>query len=69
VVQPNRQLKQFQRVPLNAGEQKEIRFTITREDLFIINKEMKEVVEPGEFSLMIGPSSSSILLKGKLSVN
>ena len=69
VVQPNRQLKQFQRVPLNAGEQKEIRFTISRNDLFIINKEMKEVVEPGEFSLMIGSSSTSILLKAKFRVD
>jgi beta-glucosidase len=57
-------LKGFERVHLNAGETKTVSFTIPRDELKLYNREMKFVLEPGEFSVMIGASSSDIKQKG-----
>jgi beta-glucosidase len=53
-------LKGFERVHLQAGETKTVSFTIPREELKLYNRDMKFVLEPGEFSIMIGGSSSDI---------
>lgn len=63
VVQPNKQLKQFQRIALKAGEQRAIRFILDQENLSIIDQNMKPKVEAGEFTVMIGGSSSGLPLK------
>ncbi|MCF1716614.1 glycoside hydrolase family 3 C-terminal domain-containing protein [Flavihumibacter sp. RY-1] len=68
VVQPNKQLKQFQRIALKAGEQKAIRFTLGQEDLQIIDQYMKLKVEAGVFTVMIGGSSSELPLKTTFTV-
>lgn len=68
VVQPIKQLKQFQRVQLNSGEEKRVLFTVSATDLEIIGKNLKPVVEPGIFSVQIGASSSDIRLNGKITV-
>lgn len=68
VVQPNKQLKQFQKITLKAGEQKEIRFIIGEEDLSIIDQNMKPKVEAGVFTVMIGGSSSDLPLKATIRV-
>ncbi len=57
VTQPVKALKDFARISLNAGETKTVSFTIYRDKLGIYNKEMKRVVEPGVFELMVGGSS------------
>lgn len=62
VVQPLKQLKQFKRFFLKQGEKRTITFSLTEEDLSIINQEMKRVVEPGNFQLMIGRASNDIRL-------
>lgn len=64
--QPMMQLKKFQRVLIPKGETRKITFILEAEDLSIINTEMKSVVEPGDFSIMIGPSSDNILLKSTI---
>ena len=56
-------LKGFERVHLQAGETKTVSFTIPREELKLYNRDMKFVLEPGEFSVMIGASSSDIRQK------
>jgi beta-glucosidase len=56
-------LKGFDRVHLQAGETKTVSFTIPREELKLYNREMKFVLEPGEFSVMIGSSSEDIRQK------
>ncbi|MGB3153688.1 MAG: glycoside hydrolase family 3 C-terminal domain-containing protein [Chitinophagaceae bacterium] len=63
VARPVMELKGFQRVYLKAGESKVISFVITPEMLSMRDINMKEVVEPGEFRIMIGASSRDILLK------
>jgi beta-glucosidase len=42
---------------LNAGESKNISFTITPAMLSMLDKDLKTVVEPGDFRIMIGASS------------
>ncbi|MEH6306395.1 glycoside hydrolase family 3 N-terminal domain-containing protein [Olivibacter sp. CPCC 100613] len=62
VVTPVLQLKNFQRVHLKAGEEKEMEFVLHAEDLKLLNAQMKWVTEKGRFKLMIGSSSDNILL-------
>jgi beta-glucosidase len=63
VARPVKELKAFQRVSLDKGEEKEIRFNITPDMLTMLNVNMKEVIEPGQFRIMIGSSSSDIRLR------
>lgn len=57
-------LKGFERVHLQAGETKTLSFTIPRDELKLYNRNMKFVLEPGEFSVMVGSSSSDIRQTG-----
>lgn len=65
---PIMELKGFQRILLAAGESKRISFEITHEMLSMLNNKMEEVVEPGDFRIMIGSSSRDIKLKETLTV-
>ena len=58
VTRPVKELKGFQRVPLKPGETRTVRFEITPRTLEFFNLEMKRVVEPGAFEIMIGGSSA-----------
>ena len=55
---PVKELKDFARVSLKTGETKEITFTITPEKLAFYDRNMQWTVEPGEFIVMVGPSSA-----------
>ncbi|MNE66580.1 Periplasmic beta-glucosidase precursor [compost metagenome] len=68
IAQPIKQMKGFQRISLKAGESKEISFEINKETLQMLNGEMKWVVEPGDFRIMIGASSWDIKLRDILTV-
>ncbi|MFI3287742.1 MAG: glycoside hydrolase family 3 N-terminal domain-containing protein [Rikenellaceae bacterium] len=57
VTRPVKELKDFARVELKAGETKEVRFTITPDKLEFYNLRMEQVVEEGEFIVMVGSSS------------
>ncbi len=57
VTRPVKELKGFQRVSLKPGEMKTVRLEITPEKLAFHNVDMKFVVEPGEFEIMVGSSS------------
>ncbi len=50
-------LKGFKRISLKPGETKKVTFNIKPELLAFYNIDMKYVVEPGEFEIMIGNSS------------
>lgn len=63
VARPVKQLKDFTKIKLRAGETKSIRFQIDREKLSFYNSALKWVAEPGLFDLMIGASSEDIRLK------
>jgi beta-glucosidase len=57
VTRPVKELKGFQRITLSPGETKTIALEITPEHLAFYNIDMKYVVEPGEFEIMVGNSS------------
>jgi beta-glucosidase len=61
-------LRGFQRVSLQPGETKSISFTLKPADLSLWNREMKFVVEPGMFRVMIGSSSEDIRLQGEFEI-
>jgi beta-glucosidase len=61
-------LRGFQRVSLKPGETKSISFTLTPADLSLWNREMKFVVEPGMFRVMVGSSSEDIRLQGEFEI-
>ena len=63
VVRPILELKDFQKIKLNAGESKTIKFVIDKEKLSFYNSDLNWVTEPGAFELMIGSSSADIRLK------
>ena len=68
VVQPMKQLKHFKRFHLRKGEKKSIIFTLTEEDLSIVNQSLEQIVESGTFLVMIGSSSDDIRLEKSISV-
>ncbi|MEN6426550.1 MAG: glycoside hydrolase family 3 N-terminal domain-containing protein [Phycisphaerales bacterium] len=57
VTRPVRELKGFRRITLTPGETKTISLEITPEHLAFYDIDMKYVVEPGEFEIMVGNSS------------
>lgn len=63
VTRPVKELKGFQRVFLDPGEEKKIDFSIGFEALAFYDVNMDYVVEPGLFNLMIGTSSADADLK------
>lgn len=68
VAQPMMQLRAFDRKPIKAGETRRFTFNIGPEQLYIVDRDLKEVVEPGDFTVMVGSSSDNILLKGTITV-
>jgi beta-glucosidase len=57
VTRPVKELKGFQRITLAPGETKTVALEITPEHLAFYDIDMKYVVEPGEFEIMVGNSS------------
>jgi beta-glucosidase len=57
VTRPVKELKGFQRVTLKPGENRTLSFTLTPHSLEMWNIDMKRVVEPGDFDVMVGPNS------------
>lgn len=57
VMTPVKRLIAFKRVCLSAGETKRVLIQLEREDFSLVTADEKRVVEPGEFTLMVGFSS------------
>lgn len=57
VSRPVKELKDFLRVGLKAGEKRTVEFTITPDKLAFYDLNMNPIVEAGEFEVMIGGSS------------
>lgn len=58
---PVKELKGFQRITLQAGEKRRLSFVLDREHLGFWNREMRYVVEPGEFRVMVGSNSADVI--------
>jgi beta-glucosidase len=68
VARPVMELKGFARVSLAPGESKDVRFTLGPEHLRMLDKDLRWIVEPGAFRVMVGASSKDIRLRGELMV-
>jgi len=60
MIRPIKELKNFQKVMLKAGEQKVVHFTITEDDLKFFNAQLKYAAEPGKFNVQIGLDSEDV---------
>ena len=63
VTRPVKELKGFEKVVLQPGESKTVTFELGTEQLEYLGPEMKWIVEPGEFDVMVGTSSRAEDLK------
>lgn len=62
-LRPVKELKDFKKVYLQAGESRRISFNITRDMLSFYNDNLEYTTQPGEFQVMIGSASDDIRLK------
>ena len=60
MIRPVKELKNFQKIMLKAGEQKVVHFTITEDDLKFFNAQLKYAAEPGKFNVQIGLDSQDV---------
>ena len=60
VVRPVKELKGFQKVFLKKGEAKELKFTLTVDDLRFYNDKIQHIYEPGEFRVYVGTNSRDV---------
>lgn len=63
VAPSNRKLKGFEKVQLNAGESKQIKFTVSSDDLSFVGVDNKWTIEAGEFDINIGKLSATFKLQ------
>jgi beta-glucosidase len=59
---PIKELKDFTRVTLDPGESKTVKFTLTPDKLEALDLNMRRVVQPGDFEIMVGKSSIELLV-------
>lgn len=60
ISRPVKELKGFQKVMLQPGEQRTLQFPIAYDDLSFINNDLKRVVEPGDFKVYLGLDSQDV---------
>src|SRR5574343_1358841 len=60
VIRPVKELKDFQRVKLEAGETRELSFEIDEAMLRFYNASLQQVSEPGAFRVQLGLDSESV---------
>jgi beta-glucosidase len=61
VTRPVKELKDFKKVMLKAGEKQTISFSLTEEDLKFYNYNLEYVAEPGDFKVFVGSNSRDVL--------
>lgn len=54
---PVKELKDFTSISLNAEETKSVSFKIMGDKLKYLDENLKEIVKPGDFEIMVGDSS------------
>ncbi len=68
IITPLKELKGFERISLEAGEEKTVKFTLGFDSFKLLNKDFEWVVENGEFEILVGASSNDIRLKETITV-
>jgi beta-glucosidase len=57
VTRPVKELRGFRRITLDPGKIEKVEFTLGPDELSFLNRDMKRVVEPGSFKIMVGGNS------------
>jgi beta-glucosidase len=65
---PVKQLRGLAQPSLEPGESKIVTFTVGLEELQLLDRDMRWVVVPGDFEIMVGRASDDLPLQGKLEV-
>jgi beta-glucosidase len=60
VTRPVQELRGFQRVTLAPGESRTVTFTLGPAELSLVDRQMRRIVEPGQFEIMVGPNSTDL---------
>lgn len=68
IAQPVISLKGFAKLELEPGEERVVQWTLTPDDLSLLDIDMERVVEPGSFRVMVGESSRDVRLAGEIVV-
>jgi beta-glucosidase len=68
VTTPVMQLRGFKKIALEPGEKQTVRFTLGPGQLKLLDEQLKWVVEPGVFEVLVGASSKDIRLRGTFEV-
>ncbi len=63
IIPPVKRLRGFDKVDLQPGESRTVKFTIRKQDLSFINAKLKRVTEPGEFEVHIESLNKSFYVK------
>jgi beta-glucosidase len=61
VTRPVKELRGFRRVTLDPGETKTVELALGPQELSFLNREMRRVVEPGTFTIMVGGNSDDLI--------
>ncbi|MDH4421519.1 MULTISPECIES: glycoside hydrolase family 3 C-terminal domain-containing protein [Bacillus] len=69
MIRPEKELKGFEKVELQPGEEKTVNFTLNKRSFAYYNVELKDWhVETGEFEILVGKSSREIILHDSIYV-
>jgi beta-glucosidase len=63
IIPPVKQLRGFEKIDLQPGESKTVKFNIDKQDLSFINGKLKRVTEPGAFKVTINDLHSEFYVK------
>ena len=58
---PYKELRGFRRIHLAPGETKEVSYSLGEQELCFYGPDMEWIVEPGEFTVMVGGSSTDLV--------
>ncbi|GAA0502830.1 glycosyl hydrolase [Paractinoplanes deccanensis] len=68
VTRPVKQLTGFARVPLEAGEAKDVEFTVHTDRTAYTGRDLTTIVDPGEIEVLVGTSAADLPCRGKVTL-
>ncbi|MGC1483608.1 MAG: glycoside hydrolase family 3 N-terminal domain-containing protein [Candidatus Acidiferrum sp.] len=61
VTRPVKEMRGFRRITLDPGQTKSVEFSLGFDELSFLNRDMRRVVEPGIFKIMVGGNSADLI--------
>ncbi len=61
ITRPVKELRGFRRITLESGKTQTVEFTLGPEELSFLDRDMRRVVEPGTFKIMVGGNSVDLV--------